>query len=364
MTSSQMFHAGAFMATGEDAPFERLPNGGALVRNKRVFRVGTFRDSKGKQHTWNAEDLANMASNFTTLQVQLPNVPIRRDHTRSVGNVMGYFQSLRSDGEFLYADYEITEPEDANKYERGTYRSISIEVGNYRTNDDVEYSPVVLGLAHVDLPAVEGLFTLHQEDEMSFTQEEMDWAVASVYAQSLEDAKGENDYALAVGYAQADVDVRAEFAAADDDKPSFEFSLPSGDATSDYAAVQAELSAMGTVLSEQRVLFRNKFVDELAEGGKIIAPMAATLKLHVTGLSDDQYASFVSTYEQAPKVAILDDHGDQGGNDSRSEYDLELSRLNSQLAMHRQSGLSEDAIKALPSFARVNEIKTMQAQEV
>ena len=364
MTSSQMFHSGASLATGESAPFERLPTGGAIVRNKRIFRVGTFRDSTGKQRTWTAGDLADMASNFVTLQAELPNVPIRRDHTRSVGNVMGYFESLHSDDEFLYGDYKITEPEDANKYERGTYRSISIEVGSYRTNNDETYSPVVLGLAHVDLPAVEGLFTLHQEDEMTFTQEEMDWAVAAVYAQSLADAEGDSDYALAIGYAQADLDVRAEFAAADDDKPPFQFVLSSGDETTDYGKVQADLTAMGTVLSEQRNLFRNKFVDDLVSGDKIIAPMAATLKNHVIELNETQYASFVATYEQAPKVGILDDHSSHGGNDNEGQYDVELQKLEAQLAMHRNSGLNEDQIKALGSYSRVQEIKTMQAQEV
>lgn len=363
MSSSLLFHSGE-LGLGEYSQFERLGNGSAVVRNKRVFRAGTFRDSRGRQQEWTREDLDEMVSNFSKLQTVLPNVPIRRDHSRTVDNVMGYFESLRSDGEFLFADFHITEPDDADKYERGTYRNVSIEVGSYTTNDEQEFNPVAMGLAFVDLPAVEGLFTLHQEDDaMSFTQEDLDWAAAAAYAQAVEDAAGVEEFALAVGYAQADLDVRAEFAAGDEDKPPFKFALPDGSETTDYAAVQADLTAMGSALAEQRDLFRHTFVDDLVRSSKIIAPMADTLKEHVSSLSDDQYASFAATYDQAPALPLLGDHGEHGAGPDGSEFAGEIARLEETVAFHKMSGLSDDQISDLPSFRQLQQLTT-QAQEV
>lgn len=360
-TTSLFFHATGGESTGE---FQRLDNGGAVVLNKRVFRAGKFRDSRGKMREWTAEDLETMVSNFSALHDVLPHVPVRRDHTRSVSNIMGYYTGLRTDGQYLFADYHITEPSDAEKYERGTYRNVSIEIGTYTTNDEETHAPVVMGLAYVDLPAVEGLFTLHQEDDaMSFTQEELDWAVAATYAAAVEET---TEFALAAGYAQGELDVRAEFAADEDnDRPPFKFALSDGTETTDYAKVQADLTAMSTVLAEQRDLFRHAFVNQLVEDGKIIAPMADSLKEHVSNLSDDQYASFAATYEQAPRVGILGDHGGEETDPGKGdEFSAEVERLEQQLEFHRMSGLKDDQIKTLESFARLQEIRTLQAQEV
>ena len=369
----------------QSAPLRRTADGGAVVTGKRVFRVGQFRDSRGRQVEVSPDDLAAMVANFYALKAtHLPNVPIRRDHSETVTNVMGYYTDLSTDGTYLYADFEITEPEDIAKYERGTYRSVSIEIGSYTTNDGQKYEPVVLGLAFVDLPAVEGLFTLHQEDidTMSeITQEDLDAAVAYAlacgYAQALADAEPSDEqvqFALACGYAQADVDVRAEFAANDTERPPFKFTLAGGDITTDYSAVQAELAELKiarVAQAEQKQLFRSAFVDDLVRDNKIPAPMATQLKALAATLTDEQYAAFAATYEQAPALSMFANHGDSGGGSTGATVGatpganstaVEIAHLEKVVAFQREGGISDASLEQLPSYKRL--IQLRQAQEV
>ena len=352
-----------------------LDDGRGLVTGKSVFRTGSFRDSRGREVEVSSEDLHAMVENFYALKrSSLPHVPVRRDHTKSISNVMGYYTDLATDGNFLYADFEITEPEDVKKYERGTYRSVSIEIGKYRTNSGDEYEPTVMGLAFVDLPAVEGLFTLHQEgDNDMMTEEELDTriqhAVAMGYAQGLEDAaptEGDVEFALACGYAQADLDVRSEFAANDDDRPPFTFTLMSGESTTDYAAVQAELSAAAAAAEEQRSAFRGAFVDQLVTDGKIPAPMAPSLKALASTLNEEQYGTFAASYEQAPTLALFENHGDSGGGSvggpAKDEVAKRIEVLEAQIKQHQFAGVPDEQIKSFGSWAELQSLR--QTQEV
>lgn len=137
------------------------------VKGLRVFKTGPLKDSKGRERTWSREDLEQMVANFSLLRSKniLPNVPVRENHSRDVRMVGGYFAGLsvsvdtdERGNHFLEADIDFTEPEMQARYERGTYRNRSIEIGAYETNTGEIYFPVVLGLAFCDIPAVEGLY--------------------------------------------------------------------------------------------------------------------------------------------------------------------------------------------------------------
>lgn len=136
-------------------------DGTSRVTRMPVFKAGTFRDSWGDQQTWTQDHLRQMVDNFSLLKARdiFPNVPVRSDHSFSIDKVIGYVDglSLSEDGNFLLADYTVTEPTAAEKIARGTYRSRSLEVGMFETNSGEMYYPVVFGFAFVDIPAVEGL---------------------------------------------------------------------------------------------------------------------------------------------------------------------------------------------------------------
>src|SRR4029077_15946707 len=88
-----------------DAPVGSSPSD-MIVRGLKVFRVGSFRDSRGRRNEWTAARLQRAVDNFNTLRRSriLPDVPVRLDHTTSIQNVVGYFHELDFDGTFLRAD--------------------------------------------------------------------------------------------------------------------------------------------------------------------------------------------------------------------------------------------------------------------
>ena len=151
-----------------NAPIERREDGTAIVRGLKIFRAGTFKCSKGIKRTFTRGDLSEMVANFHRLRPQLPNIPARADHNRSVENIRGYVSAVDREGDYLVADIEFTEPDAADKWDRGTYRNRSAEIGPYQTNEGALFTNVLRGVAFVDLPAVEGLYESGGDDQTSF----------------------------------------------------------------------------------------------------------------------------------------------------------------------------------------------------
>lgn len=147
--------------------------GNLILEGVAVFRSGTFRDSMGFQHQWEAEHMSQMVDNHAALAGReiLTNVPVRADHVgfldSSLKSVIGYCTNLRTEermnstsGEmcnYLLVDFEIIDEDAIKKIESGLWRNLSSEIGTYITNAEAEYWPVFMGVAFVDFPAVEGL---------------------------------------------------------------------------------------------------------------------------------------------------------------------------------------------------------------
>jgi len=133
---------------------------GRLLKNIEIFRAGTY---KGVEFKSSALD--KMVANFHYLKAfnKFPNVPVRADHPAifGVGGVInrvgGYIADLKKVGTKLVADFRITNDEMWERIIEGTYISRSAEIGTYDDNDGTIYSPILFGVAWVDIPAVEGL---------------------------------------------------------------------------------------------------------------------------------------------------------------------------------------------------------------
>jgi hypothetical protein len=141
-------------------PVTQTAKGTHIVHGKRIFRAGTFKDSKGVLHTWTIEQLDAVVANFNHLRGQnlLAGVPVRVDHTFSARDVVGWVSDLKRDGEFLVADLHLTESAAFSKWDSGTYEPVSSELAPYETNGGDIYYPTLIGVAFVDIPAVEGLY--------------------------------------------------------------------------------------------------------------------------------------------------------------------------------------------------------------
>jgi hypothetical protein len=347
-------------ALGKDVVFERIEGAGAggpigSVKGLKIFKAGTFRDSRGRQATWTADHLKQMVDHHNLLKANamLPDVPVRQDHDSGAAGVLGYFESLRTDGQHLFADLNITEPEGAQKIERGTYRGRSIEVGMFEANDESMYWPVVLGLAFVDIPAVEGLFEngtassnvsyfIISEAQMSttntstFSKEHVDFATACAYAQGLADAPS--------------------------DKAPAMFKI-SGTETGDPVAVQAHIVALEKFQGETAEANRKAFVASLATDGKILATQVDAMTVLAMTMDDSQFGAFQASYKDAPKNPVFAQHN-SNGNDGRTADDdakEEIAILEETVANHRRAGMKDDILATTSSFKRLQLLKSKTA---
>lgn len=367
-----------------------------------MFKKGTFKDSLGIERTWEDYHLDLMVANFKLLRDSnvLPNIPVRVDHSFSVENVGGYFADLYrepGDDTFLDADVEITEPDVFDKWERGTFRSRSLEVGMYETNDGATYWPVVLGLAFVDLPAVEGLHS-RQTGSYYFSQALQDddkekdnmftfngqqfadqaacesairyaaWLQAAEYAQHLEDFEAacryaaaleqHNENAKALGVAGVTV-VQSNHGA----HQTAVFQV-NGQATSDMNAVQQHISTLELFRTDTTKTNRERFIDELAKANKIGANQIDSFKSHVLTLNDEQYKQFTEMYQAAPAHSLLGQHGNTGGDDNlppgdKLREDFEVAR--DTVEQLKRSGMSDEQIQKTTAFKRYSDLQTQMS---
>lgn len=333
--------------TGVDGHrFEKNEDGTVKVFDLEIFKVGTFRDSMGDQATWTQTHLEQMVFHFGLLRDNgvFPNVPFRSDHSYSVDKIVGYIDALRAVNGKLVADITLTEPVAFDKFQRTTYRSRSLELGMYVTNDEEAYYPVVMGCAFVDIPAVEGLHRngvpvrSYSFVSSSTTPKEL----------AVPDKK-------------------------DDATPTPHVFRVLGTDVTDYAQVQAFMDALvteNTGLKAQvaaaddfakgvRDTERKAFVAGLAKDGKIAQPQVASLEALAVGLSDEQFSAFKAGYEAAPVLRMLSKHVDvtnPGGEDDKGGTDR-IATLEAIVAQHRMAGMSDTDVQKTASYRELVELK-------
>jgi hypothetical protein len=315
--------------------------GTTVVESVQVFKTGTFKDSWGDQQTWTQTHIEQMALHFRLLKDAgvFPDVPVRNDHSFSVTDVIGYFEDLRVDGDFLVADLEFTDSTALEKFDNGTYRSRSIEIGLYETNDGQTYYPVVMGLAFVDIPAVEGLHGRPKTGIATFRQENQ--------------------------VPDAPAPTTTPAAPATPPAATFTFNLAGKGATTDFAAVQAHITQIegekATLLAQNtqyeadfakaEAEARKTFVNQLATDKKIIGPQVEpTIKL-VETMSAEQFEMFKTTFSAAPQAAILTPHADAatanhtGAQPPAADAPLAGEELHyEKVAQFRLAGMSDEQI--------------------
>lgn len=402
------------------APTQRIPSnvhaqhrvdvtdkGTHIVRGLRIFKEGTFKDSMGTSNTWTSLHLDQMILHFRWLSDMglFSKVPLRSDHSFSTDSVIGWVVGVYRDPidpTFLAADIEFTELDAYEKWDRGTYGPRSLEVGVYETNDGAEYWPVVMGLAFVDIPAVEGLHS-SSDDKLSFfshvivDQEEKtvtpeEWARAANYAKALDDwsvaanyAKACGDWVLAVTYAQWVQDAMIAQYMIDQGIPNpgqhakptpFKFRINGGEVENPIA-VQAHIDQLEAFARETRDATRKDYVTQLGADGKIAGPQVESMTKLALEMTDDQFADFRTSYDAAPKLGLLapvPTPGDPGGGPTNpfpqtgSAFGFpapgatppgmpqplsEEDTLRGILEQHRKAGKSSEYIRATPSFKKL-----------
>lgn len=326
--------------------FERQDNDLALVRNLPVFRAGTFADSSGSIETWEVADLQEMVDNFTGLKDVFPNVPVRLDHSRSVQAIVGYLDGLRVDGDLLLADFTFTEPEAANRWERGTYRSRSSEIGYFETNEGEGHWPVFQGFAFVDIPAVEGLYAKSSAPNTNFFTE----APMSTETTEVEEPVTET---VATTTSNT-IDFTKPLEAA-------KFTI-NGVETSDPAEVQAHIERMETFAREQTESARKNFAAKLVEDRKLTAPQEEAMADFALSLNDEQFSKLESVFSAAAVLPILEDHSagavtNPEGEPVTTQLDQEIADAEDVVRMHERAGLTEEQVKETSSYQKLEALR-------
>lgn len=354
---------GANMVKGVQPTMYRKDNGTLVVQGQPVFRSGTFRDSMGMQHTWEGLHMDQMVAHYTMLRDRglFADVPVRDGHpgflvhgTPGTGAVVGWHTGLTaqelethtgSKETFLLADYEFTDQDAAAKYENGTFRNRSSEVGEYTTNDEATFWPTYMGFAWVDIPAVEGL------------------NAASFSAYSASDRSG-----------RLIVPVEKEFSVSGTDssgKPTgpgqggtpppvvppapspIAFSI-NGQTAHDPVAVQNHINGLELFQREQLEKARVDFVNGLARDGKILATAVDSTVAFAKSLNPEQFQSYMKTMNDAPPSSVLANHGSSTQSPPATPGDqavaTKTATLRGVVSMHQASGMPNDQVRELSSY--------------
>ena len=343
--------------------------GTATITGFPVFKAGTFRDSMGEQRTWTTEQLHQIVSNFNLLKDRgiFPNVPVRSDHSYSVDKVIGYFDALSvsDDGQFLLADYTVTEPPAADKIERGTYRSRSMEVGLFESNGGEMDFPVAFGFAFVDIPAVEGLHAKNaavsyfsatatdnkestmptENDDRGATKPEV--TANATVSGSVLPMSGTATFSTGASTSGTVITMTPAPAV-------HTFRVNGGDVT-DVAAVQAHIDSLELFASETRDGNRKAFVNGLVEAKKLAAPQAEAMSDLVVSMTAEQFEKFKASYEAAPVLSVLASHGatTTAPAGETTAADDQLAVLEATIAQHKRAGLTDDQIAKTSSFKKL-----------
>lgn len=362
---------------GVKPTFYKKDNGAHVYQRVAVFRSGTFSDSMGRENTWERMHLNQMLDNWNHLRDNstLENIPVRDGHpgwlisnTAGTGKVVGWHTNLAvetmtapHDGEnydYLLADYEILDPEAQQNIASGLWRNRSSEIGTYITNNKSEHWPVYLGVAYVDIPAVEGL---------NFSASKTGGAAPRVYVMfnsSKEKNVGETPPAAPSQGTQppsAPAAGTAQHGAPAAPAQPFTFSV-NGQPTTDFAAVQAHIASLEAFRTETTTANRENFVTALAAQNKIPAPQLDKFKAHVGGMTDAQFASFKELYGDAEVPALLAQHATPASNEgaaspaqhsTQTAQAAEVTVLRERVAMHQAAGTPKKTIEGTESYKKL-----------
>lgn len=358
------------------------------VEKLAVFRSGTFRDSMGYQNTWEKWHIDQMVSNFTMLRDRklFENVPVRNGHpgflihgTEGTGKVIGWHTNLSSEAvtaphdgnsyDFLFADFDILDPDAQRDYESGLLRSRSSEIGYYLTNSEAEFYPVYQGFAWVDIGAVEGLNFSQPVNSNGklfmhgFNQATQDKQFIVYSEETLVSGTTQNGGtgtqpptapALTTGIQQP-AQHAAPTAPA---QPTVQFSI-NGQSTSDVTAVQNHISGLEQFRTETLEQARRDFVASLVASNKITAPQQPGLEAFALSLGIEQFNAWKETYTAAPVASLTAVHGGTANGLPPVQVDKVNDRitvLRGIVAGHRAAGTSEKALHEKNSYKELMQL--------
>lgn len=361
-------------STQKVAQYKRVP----------IFRSGVFADSMGMRKEWLPEQMHQMASNFEYLKRTgiFADVPVRVGHPSFLGgnplkDVIGYFESLEVedrkspiDGDdetytYLLATYEILDEDADRKITAGLYRNRSSEIGTFFTNDpESELWPVMMGVAFVDIPAVQGLNGFAKQNQTASFSIQLEAPVTGT-----DTAK-----TPPVEAPKPALPVNAEFTIGGTRTNDFarvqnyisELEHKNSEFTAQIASLSTENSALKEFKSAQIKAGRETRLQMLtmSQNGKppvLTAPELEQEKQFAAMLDDAQFDAYLKRLEAKGGNPLLASHGYQSTDENLRSEDTadkakaaEIDTLKGVISGFRySSGMSTDKIKETDAFKKL-----------
>lgn len=340
-----------------------------MIEGKPIFRSGSFADSEGYEHEWADMHLQQMQMHFSLLSGNaiFEDVPIRKGHPdrgglfggsarNTMDELVGYITAVNieervnpSDGQtytYFLADLEIIDEDAKKNIQSGLWRNMSAEIGAFVTNGNAEYWPVMMGVAYVDIPAVEGL-KVHAKASRQYSLILEEGMTQS----SLPGNPNPAIPADTLDHTKAPV-------------PPFMFSI-GGQTTTDFAAVQAHITAMETENTTLRAFrkeseesARVNYVSSLVASNKILEPQKEAYVVYAQSLDATAFAAWKGLMDVASPHTIT---GAQGAGFSANvqtsnEGDANKALVNDYKAMiatHCMNQVPVDTIKKMDSYNKL-----------
>jgi len=304
---------------------------GRLLKNVEVFKAGTYKGVEFKNSA-----LDKMVANFHYLKAfgKFPNVPVRADHPAifGVGGVInrvgGYISDLKKVGTKLVAEFRITNDEMWERIMEGTYISRSAEIGTYDDNEGTIYSPILFGVAWVDIPAVEGLspkFSLSKDKNVKLLNLNLTESMNKeqiALAKETEDAKTELEKGKVAETIVKEESKKEEIVETPLKKESTK--IEKNDEV-ETASFSKQFPKEAGELEKYRIEVLENFFDKLVTDGKLLPVSKEKCLAFAKDLSAEKLESFKALLSSFPKSIKLDKEveGEEGEVEKEDEKDDE-----------------------------------------
>lgn len=287
---------------------------GKLLKGVEIFKSGTYRNTQFKNSA-----IDKMVAHFHYLKSMgiFSHVPVRADHPGFsffggggdiIDKVGGYIEDLRRVGNKMVANFRITSEQMWKKVAEGSYINRSAEIGTYDDNEGTVYSPVLFGVAWVDIPQVEGLspkFSYSKDDKnielinlnsLSYMENEETKDTFPPEETPAEEPKEETPAETPKEEVPAEEPEKLNKSKIE--KPmEFEKAFPQE---------AEELKKLREEKLAYEMEKRTAFVEELERKGKIIPAQKETEIAFVKDLTAEQYEKYKEAKEIAPQIVKLD----------------------------------------------------------
>lgn len=154
--------------------------------------------------------------------------------------------------------------------------------------------------------------------------------------------------------------------AAPEAQAPFKFTM-NGSEVTDFSAVQEHINGLELFKKETIQAGRKSFVKQLAADNKISAAdetLTATEEFALS-LSSEQFDKWKASMSAAPASPLFSRHGVEPGNQQAPNNGVdsvkaEIDTLESIVQGHRDSGLSNEAVEDMPSYKKLQTLKSQQ----